>query len=103
MRTVLVESILIMGIRRIKLTFEYDARVIKRVKAIYGSVWSSGMKSWHLPYNDDSIEEIGKLKLELGLDLLNYEHIKQERKSRYFDKRLNGEKENALMMFEQFL
>jgi integrase/recombinase XerD len=103
MRTVYVESTLHMGVRRIKLTFEYDSEIIKRVKAIYDSRWSIDMGCWHLPYTDASIEEIGKMTMEFGLNMVNFEHLKEERAIRYFDRGLFGEKGNAVRTFQQFL
>jgi integrase/recombinase XerD len=103
MRTVFVESTLHMGVRRIKLSFEYDSELVKRVKALYDCRWSASMGCWHLPYNDASIEEIGRMKVELGLSVPNYEHLQEERKVRYFDKWLFGEKGQAVRMFQQFM
>ena len=103
MKTIIVVSTLHMGVRRIKLSFEYDFLLIKRIKSIYGAKWSQTMRCWHLPYNDESIGEIGKMKMELELNIPDLERLKEERRLRFFDKRLTGEKENTVRLFQQFL
>jgi integrase/recombinase XerD len=103
MRNFSVETILHMGIRRIKLCFEYDTDLVKRVREIYGSRWSITMDCWHLPYTDESINELGQLIFDFGLKDTQYDKLIEERRSRYFDRSLFGEKRNALRLFEQHL
>jgi integrase/recombinase XerD len=103
MKTLAVESIMHKGVRWVKLSFEYDAVIIKRIKSIQGSKWSTTLKCWHVPYTDESIEEIGIVRQELGLNISGYDHLKDERKSRFFDRGLSGEKQKAIFMYRQFL
>ncbi len=103
MKTVFIESTLYMGSRRIKLSFDYDAELIEKIRTIYDSRWSVSMKCWHLPYTDFSINEIRKIRDESEVSMPGFEHLEQERKHRYFDRDLYGEKREAVSEFQKYL
>ena len=103
MKTVLVETKLYSGIRKIKLTFQYDAEVIRKVKAIFGSHWSLPNHCWYLPYSDGSIKALGDIKDELEISLIGYDQLKEERKFKYFDRWLFGEKKESVILFRNYL
>jgi integrase/recombinase XerD len=103
MKTVHLETTLHRGIRRIKLMFPYDSEVIERIRSIEGCRWSKTMDCWHVPYSDQSIEEIGKMKAEMNLVIPEISGIRHERKERYFDRRVSGEKLNAVNSLQHFM
>ena len=103
MKIIAVESTLFLGVRRIKLTFGYDEMIIEKIKSIPGAWWSRDIRCWHLPYSDESIAEIGRLGLENGIHIQNFELLKEEKKLRYFNRVLTGEKERAVQSFQQYL
>jgi len=103
MKTVHVESTLHRGSRRIKLTFAYDAIIEDRIRTINGCRWSQTMHCWHLPYDENSLKELGSMKAEMELEIPELSGLKEERATRYFDRRLTGEKEEAIRAFGQYM
>jgi integrase/recombinase XerD len=103
MKTILVESILHKGNRRIKLVFEYNRDLIPLVRKINGAVWSYALKCWHLPYSDASIEEISHLQRDHGVTLMQFDKLLEDRKYKYFDRVLTEEKERSANFFEKWL
>ncbi len=61
------------------------------------------MRCWYLPYIDESIEEIGRMKTALSLDIQGYERLKEEKRIRYFCRTLSFEKVEAIRQFQKFL
>lgn len=92
-----------MGVRRIKLLFDFDKVITAHVRGIFGARWSSSQCCWHLPYTDSSIQAIEDMASELGVVLSNFDRLRQERKLRYFDRYVFGEKAEALRKLEQYL
>jgi integrase/recombinase XerD len=103
MKTLHVESTLHRGIRRIKLMYPIDDQITERIKTIAGRLWSRTMHCWHIPYNDYSIEEIGRMKLELNLHIPEMNALKEERRYRFFDRHLNAEKYEFLQLMKQYM
>jgi|WetSurSiteA1Bulk_404760.scaffolds.fasta_scaffold01125_5 integrase/recombinase XerD len=103
MKTIHIESSLYQGVRHLKLTFEYDAAVIRGIKAISDARWSATMRCWLLPYTDESISELGKLGTDMNLYMPDYERIQAERRSRFFDRNLKHESERAVQLYQHFL
>jgi len=103
MKTVHVESTLHKGSRRIKLTFPFDAMIEDRIRTIDGCRWSQTMHCWHLPYDENSLGELEGMQLEMEIEIPELAGLKEERATRYFDKRLTGEKEEAIRAFGQYM
>jgi integrase/recombinase XerD len=103
MKTVHVESTLHKGCRRIKLKFSYDEKIEDRIRAIDGCQWSQTMHCWHLPYDENSIEEMGRMKTEMKLEIPELVSLKEERSSRYFDRQLTVEKDEAVRIYRQYM
>jgi len=103
MKTIQVESTLHKGIRRIKLEFAYDSEVIEKIKSIEGCKWSKTLRCWHLPYTDSSIEELYKMQDEMILRIPGMEYLINEKKSRYFDRKLSHEKLVLLNSLQRYM
>ncbi len=63
------------GEDRIKLVFDYDTRLIEKVKKIPERAWSRTMKCWHIPLNQSSKEYLQKLSGQDGVSILDFGHI----------------------------
>jgi hypothetical protein len=61
------------------------------------------MECWHLPYTDHCIKEIGNMKRELNLRIPEFNHIKEEREAKYFDRQLTAEKHEFVKLFQHFM
>lgn len=103
MKTVFVETTLNSGVRTIKLSFQYNSELLRRVKAIYGSQWSLPGRCWYLPYTDNSIKELGAVQDDLEISISGYEQLKADRKLKYFDRWLFGEKNELVTSFQNQL
>jgi integrase/recombinase XerD len=101
--TVNLESMLYMGIRRIKVIFRFDVLIIERIRQIPGAIWSMNMRCWHIPYTDDNMAELGRIKQDMQLVMPELERLREEKQDRFFDRRLTAEKEETLKVFERYL
>ncbi len=101
MRPIYVDSVQHRGKRRIKLIFDYDRDLITLIKNINGSAWSHTMKCWHIPYSDDSIEEVKKLQQIEGVSIIQLDKLLEERKFRYFDRTVDRETEHIIESYQQ--
>jgi len=61
------------------------------------------MKCWHIPYSDESIDEIKKLQQTRGITLLHLDRLLEERKCKYFDRSFIQETENLIISYKQWL
>ncbi len=103
MNTIHVESTLHKGIRRIKVIFAYDSAIIAGIRVIEGCKWSKTLGCWHLPYTDSSIEALCRMQKDLDLSILEIEDLKNERRSRYFDKELSDDKLELVKSFRHYM
>lgn len=103
MKTISIECVMHEGIRRIHLRFPFDREILARIKEIHDSRWSQALGCWHIPYSDDSILQIERLVKELEVWETGLEILKGERKGKYFDRLLFGQKKIALDEFESYL
>ena len=103
MKIIDVEATLHKGNRRIKLQFDYDKELIAKVKQMPGSLWSSTMRCWHLPYSESSFGGIGKLVTEKEAIIPKLEKLLEERKYRYFERALSEGKEKYVFSFQSWL
>jgi len=103
MNTVHVESVLHRGVRRIKLEFKFDPDIINFIKVIDGARWSATKQCWHLPYTDTSINRLRSLIIEGYITVPEMDFLNDERKYRYFDKKVSENKEQKLMEFKMYL
>jgi integrase/recombinase XerD len=55
------EKIIYSGVSRIKISFEFDEDIIKKVKSLQGARWSSTFQSWHIPYTKEAFTMLKKL------------------------------------------
>ncbi len=60
-QTMKAEKIAYSGVYRIKISFEFDEDIIKKVKSIQGALWSSTLQSWHIPYTREAFTMLKKL------------------------------------------
>lgn len=103
MKTIHVATTLHRGIRRIKVVFAYDSGIITSIKSIEGCRWSSTLGCWHLPYNDNSLESLYRMQQELTLNIPEIENLKNERRSRYFDRELSQDKLDLVRSFGHYM
>lgn len=55
MKNINVEKVIHKGINRVALRFPYDAELIKVIRGLPDSMWSSQMKCWHITDSTDII------------------------------------------------
>jgi hypothetical protein len=96
MKIITMESVLHAGIRRIKVKFDYNFELIRKIKSIQGAKWSTNSRYLHLPYTDESLEEIRRIGSELGFVIQGIDHLEEEKQERYFVRELSPEKESAV-------
>ena len=58
MYTIFTEKTLHRGERRLKVIFGYNKDLIQRLKEMDDARWSQTMKCWHIPYNQDCMEDL---------------------------------------------
>jgi len=58
MKAIVLKPVVHRGARRLLAIFDYDAELIQLMKQVSGSAWSQTHRSWHVPDNKKSIEEI---------------------------------------------
>jgi integrase/recombinase XerD len=61
------------------------------------------MKCWHISYSDDSIAEVKKLRQIQGVTVVQLDKLLEEKKYRYFDRKLPSDKEDTVNAFERWL
>jgi len=81
----------------------YDAMIEDRIRTIEGCRWSQTMHCWHLPYDENSLGELAGMQAEMEIEIPELAGLEEERAWRYFDKRLTGEKEEAIKVFRQYM
>jgi integrase/recombinase XerD len=55
MRTILLERVIHRKEKRVKLIFDYDADILQLLKTIDGTVYSSTMGCWHMPFAENYV------------------------------------------------
>jgi len=60
MKTIICERVLHDGENRVTLRFPYDNGLIKITRSIPGAKWSKSLYSWHIPYNEDIIQNLSE-------------------------------------------
>jgi integrase/recombinase XerD len=103
MKIITLESVLHAGIRRIKVKFEYNFELIKKIRSIHDGRWSASSRYWHLPYTSESLEEVRRIGSELGFAIQGIERLEEEKLVRYFERELSPEKESAIRIFRRLL
>jgi integrase/recombinase XerD len=103
MKIITLESALHAGIRRIKVKFDYNFELIKKIKSIHDAKWSTNSRYWHLPYTFESLEEIRRIGSEFGFVIQGIDRLEEEKQERYFVRELSPEKESAVKLFRRFL
>ena len=83
--------------------FAYDSAIIARIRVIEGCKWSKTLGCWHLPYTDSSIEALCSMQKDLNLSIPEIEELKNERRSRYFDKELRDDKLELVKSFRHYM
>ncbi|MBI9055453.1 MAG: tyrosine-type recombinase/integrase [Bacteroidales bacterium] len=58
MRTILLERVIHKKEKRVKLIFDYDADILQILNNVEGTVWSSSMTCWHMPYTENYVVEL---------------------------------------------
>ena len=103
MKIITLESVLHAGVRRIKVKFDYNFELIKRIKSIQDGRWSMSSRYWHLPYTTESLDEIKRMGSELGFVIQGIERVEEEKLVRYFVREMSSENESAVKLFRKFL
>lgn len=103
MKIITMESVLHSGVRRIRVNFDYNFELIRKIKSIRDARWSSGLRYWHLPYTSESLEQIKSIGSEVGFKIQGIDHLEEEKLSRYFSRELSAGKETAVEFFRKLL
>jgi len=78
-KSVKAEAVFHQGEKRIKLVFDYDARLIQMVKAIPGSKWSSTMNAWHVPNNGEYLKVLrGEVEEKVEVEVEEKDKVKEK-------------------------
>jgi integrase/recombinase XerD len=99
----MLDSVLHAGVRRIRVNFDYDWEMIRKIKSIQDAKWSSGSRYWHVPYTAESLDMIKRIGSELGFSIQGIEVVEEERQVKYFSRKLSEEKESAVKTFRKVL
>lgn len=82
MKTVLVNSARIKNVRSITLQFGYNQTILEALRTLAGARWNAELRVWHLPEEEDTIENIRSVLLGIvDLDTSAYETAMRERKN----------------------
>ncbi len=65
------------GQKRIALLFDYEINTIELIKQIQGRRWSASNKFWHIPYQDNIIDQLNK-KFKGKLEFTKYKKFPPE-------------------------
>ena len=76
------ERVIHRGKERLKLIFNYDGELIRLINKINDCRWSATMRSWHVPYYDGIIDELGKKIRDNAIIYYKKDFKKQQKKIR---------------------
>jgi integrase/recombinase XerD len=103
MKFITLELVLHSGMRRIKVKFDYNFELIRKIKSIQEAKWSNNSRYWHLPYAAESLKEIRRIGSELGFIIQGMDRLEEEKQERRIIRELSPEKESAVDLFRRFL
>jgi integrase/recombinase XerD len=58
MKTIILKPVNHRGAERLLVIFDYDTQLIALIKQIEGATWSQTNKSWHVPDNEETLQEL---------------------------------------------
>ena len=78
MKTIIYERVVHDDENRVALRFPYESELIGIVRSISGAKWSKSMHCWHIPYNEDVIQNLpelfrGKANIEYSAIKINHD------------------------------
>jgi site-specific recombinase XerD len=63
--------------KRVKLVFDYDKTIIKKIRQIHNCKWSATMKCWHIPYRENYIDFLNK-QFNGGIEFVEKQRAKTQ-------------------------
>ncbi|MCK5029408.1 MAG: tyrosine-type recombinase/integrase [Bacteroidales bacterium] len=64
MRTILTERVIHKNEKRIKIIFDFDAEIMSFLENVKGTLWSSSMSCWHIPFTNTYVEDLEKVFMD---------------------------------------